>query len=257
MLKNLSRIVLYVLCAITIVITLLFFLGGDVDPNADYVEPIYTNAMINLMYACFFLTALFAVVSAIWQFVIKLQSNRGSAIKTVVSISLTVLVLVVSYFISTGESITLLGSGEVVDEQTVKDLHLHLYWSIPILFVYTRFTYHHDLRMQRLDEKPCHLSTPIATNIPRMQTHRVEMPLLEIEVLKRKLHNGLTRYLRIMMSMDVVNHKTLLLWYGIITRTTPGMTTEDTTYSEIETTKRAMLLQCLNGILRTSRSKAA
>ena len=127
MIKNLSRIVLQVLCAITIVITLLFFLGGDVDPNADYVEPIYTNAMINLMYACFFLTALFAVVSAIWQFVIKLQSNRGSAIKTVVSISLTVLVLVVSYFISTGESITLLGSGEVVDEQTVRIVDMMIY----------------------------------------------------------------------------------------------------------------------------------
>ena len=127
MLKNLSRIVLYVLCAITIVVTLLFFMGGDVDPNADYVEPVYTNAMINLMYACFFLTALFAVVSAIWQFVIKLQSNRGSAIKTVVSISLTVLVLVVSYFISTGESITLLGSGEVVDEQTVRIVDMMIY----------------------------------------------------------------------------------------------------------------------------------
>ena len=49
MLNKLSSIVLYVLCAITIVITLLFFLGGDVDPNADYVEPVYTNAMINLM----------------------------------------------------------------------------------------------------------------------------------------------------------------------------------------------------------------
>lgn len=120
MLKNLSRIVLYVLCAITIVITLLFFLGGDVDPNADYVEPIYTNAMINLMYACFFLTALFAVVSALWQFVIKLQSNKGSAIKTVVSIVLTVAVLLIGYFTSSGESITLLGSGEVIDEQTIR-----------------------------------------------------------------------------------------------------------------------------------------
>ncbi|MBQ2025771.1 MAG: hypothetical protein II215_04795 [Paludibacteraceae bacterium] len=120
MLKNLSRIVLYVLCAITIVITLLFFLGGDVDPNADYVEPVYTNAMINLMYACFFLTALLAVVSAVWQFVIKLQSNKSSAIKTVVSIALTVLVLVIGYFTSSGESITLLGSGEVVDEGTIR-----------------------------------------------------------------------------------------------------------------------------------------
>ena len=120
MLKNLSRIVLYVLCAITIVITLLFFLGGDVDPNADYVEPVYTNAMINLMYACFFLTAFLAVVSALWQFVIKLQSNKGSAIKTIVSIALTVVVLLIGYFTSSGESITLLGSGEVVDEQTVR-----------------------------------------------------------------------------------------------------------------------------------------
>lgn len=120
MLKNLSRIVLYVLCAITIAITLLFFLGGDVDPNADYVEPVYTNAMINLMYACFFLTAFLAVVSALWQFVIKLQSNKGSAIKTIVSIALTVVVLLIGYFTSSGESITLLGSGEVVDEQTVR-----------------------------------------------------------------------------------------------------------------------------------------
>lgn len=120
MLKNLSRIVLYVLCAITIVITLLFFLGGDVDPNADYVEPVYTDAMINLMYACFFLTAFMAVVSALWQFVIKLQSNKASAIKTIVSIALTVIVLLIGYFTSSGESITLLGSGEVVDEQTVR-----------------------------------------------------------------------------------------------------------------------------------------
>ncbi|MBR2617778.1 MAG: hypothetical protein IKC81_00480 [Paludibacteraceae bacterium] len=127
MLKNLSRIVLYVLCAITIVITALFFLGGDVDPNADYVEPVYTNAMIGMMYTCFFLTAFLAVVSAVWQFIIKLQSNKNSAIKTVVSIGLTVLVLVVSYFVSSGESITLLGTGEVVDEQTIRTVDMMIY----------------------------------------------------------------------------------------------------------------------------------
>lgn len=127
MLKNLSRIVLYVLCAITIVISVLFFMGGDVDPNADYVEPVYTNAMINMMYACFFLTAILAVVSACWQFVIKLQSNRSSAIKTIVSIGLAALVLVVSYFVSSGESITLLGTGEVVDEQTIRIVDMMIY----------------------------------------------------------------------------------------------------------------------------------
>ena len=127
MLNKLSSIVLYVLCAITIVITLLFFLGGDVDPNADYVEPVYTNAMINLMYACFFLTALMAVASALWQFVVKLQSNKASAIKTIVSVGLTILVLVISYFVSSGQEITLLGTGEVVDEQTIRTVDMMIY----------------------------------------------------------------------------------------------------------------------------------
>ncbi|MED9996143.1 MAG: hypothetical protein UFP03_05045 [Paludibacteraceae bacterium] len=127
MLNKLSSIVLYVLCAITIVITLLFFLGGDVDPNADYVEPVYTNAMINLMYACFFLTAILSVVSALWQFVIKLSSNKGSAIKTVVSFGLVIILLVVSYFISSGEQFTLLGSGEVVTEDTVRMVDMMIY----------------------------------------------------------------------------------------------------------------------------------
>jgi hypothetical protein len=61
-----------------------------------------------------------AVASALWQFVVKLQSNKASAIKTIVSIALTVLVLLIGYFTSSGESITLLGSGEVIDEQTVR-----------------------------------------------------------------------------------------------------------------------------------------
>ena len=122
MLKNLSRIVLYVLCAITIAVTCLFFLGGEVDSTILNIEkePTYTDAMVYLMYACIFMTALFALVSALWQFVMKLQSNSNSAIKTIVSFSLTIIVLVAGYFISSGESITLLGSGEVVDEQTVR-----------------------------------------------------------------------------------------------------------------------------------------
>jgi hypothetical protein len=80
--------------------------------------------MINLMYACFFLTAFLAVVSALWQFVIKLQSNKGSAVKTIVSIAFTVVVLLAGYFTSSGESITLLGSGEVVEEQTVRTVDM-------------------------------------------------------------------------------------------------------------------------------------
>ncbi len=127
MLKNLSKYVLYILCAATLVVTALFFFGGDVDPDADYVEPVYTNAMIGMMYACFFLTGFLAVVSAIWQFVIKLQSNKGSAIKTIASFGLVAVLLVATYFISSGEEIQLIGDGTVVGEETVRMVDMMIY----------------------------------------------------------------------------------------------------------------------------------
>lgn len=127
MLNNISKIVLYILCAITIVITALFFFGGNVDPDAEYVEPVYTNAMIGMMYACFFLTAFCTLVATLWQFIIKLSANKGSAIKTVVSFSLVAVVLIVSYFVSSGEEITLIGDGSVVGEDTVRIVDMMIY----------------------------------------------------------------------------------------------------------------------------------
>lgn len=127
MLKNLSRIVLYVLCAITVIIAALFFFGGDVDPDAEYVEPIYTNAMVGMMYACFFITAGLSIISALWQFVIKFGSNKGSAIKTVVSFGSVILVLLLSYMLSSGEAITLIGSGEIVPADTVRMVDMMIY----------------------------------------------------------------------------------------------------------------------------------
>ncbi len=127
MLKNISKIVLYILCAITIVITVMFFFGGSVDPDAEYVEPVYTNAMIGMMYACFFLTAFFTLVATLWQFIIKLSSNKASAIKTIVSFGLVAIVLIVSYFASSGEEITLIGDGSVATEETVRIVDMMIY----------------------------------------------------------------------------------------------------------------------------------
>jgi hypothetical protein len=47
---------------------LLFYLGGYVDPNAEYVEPTYTNSLMLLMYAFFAIAAVIVVVTQAIQF---------------------------------------------------------------------------------------------------------------------------------------------------------------------------------------------
>ena len=64
MLNKLSSIVLYILFAATVVVSLLFYLGGNVDPNAEYVEPTYTNSLMLLMYAFFAIATVIGMIEA-------------------------------------------------------------------------------------------------------------------------------------------------------------------------------------------------
>jgi hypothetical protein len=47
------------------------------------------------------------------------------------------------------------------------------------------------------------------------------------------------------------------LWYGVVSMTAPGMTTQDALHSQIETLEHSMFAKCLEGILRTCGSESA
>ncbi|NLK91730.1 MAG: hypothetical protein GX273_01145, partial [Bacteroidales bacterium] len=68
MLNNLSKITLYVLIGITVVVSVLFFWGGAVDEYAEYIEPNYTQAMMILMYVLFGIAILITLVSLLIAF---------------------------------------------------------------------------------------------------------------------------------------------------------------------------------------------
>ena len=52
-------------------------------------------------------------------------------------------------------------------------------------------------------------------------------------------------------------HFSMWLWYGVVSMTAPGMTTQDTLHGQIETLEHSMFAKCLEGILRTCGSESA
>ena len=126
MLNKLSSIVLYILFAATVVVSLLFYLGGYVDPNAEYVEPTYTNSLMLLMYAFFSFSAVIVVVTQAIQFGKKAISAPKAALKSIAGIALLVVLLVVTYFMSDGKQVEVLGV-EPISETWVRLVDMQLY----------------------------------------------------------------------------------------------------------------------------------
>ena len=126
MLNKLSSIVLYILFAATVVVSLLFYLGGYVDPNAEYVEPVYTNSLMLLMYAFVAIAAVIGLVTQTIQFVKKAISEPKTAIKSILGIALLVVILVVTYFVSDGKQVEVLGV-EPISETWIRLVDMQLY----------------------------------------------------------------------------------------------------------------------------------
>ena len=73
------QIALAVMLAISVVIGLVFFFGGDVDPNAEYVEPNFTGALLNWAYVLIGLVCFATVIAAVMGFITSIQSDPKSA----------------------------------------------------------------------------------------------------------------------------------------------------------------------------------
>ena len=134
MLNKLSSIVLYILFAATVVVSLLFYLGGYVDPNAEYVEPTYTNSLMLLMYAFFAIAAVIVFITQAMQFVKKAISAPKTALKSILGIGLLAVILVVTYFVSDGKQVEVLGV-EPISETWIRIVDMQLYSAYILVLV--------------------------------------------------------------------------------------------------------------------------
>ncbi len=144
MLNNLSKIALYVLIGITIVITALFFWGGEVDAYAEYVEPTYTQALMLLMYVFFVIAIIITIVSQVISFVENSKADKKSAIKPLISVGALVVVLLLAWLFADGSPLQILGIDVQPSEAEIKfvDMQIkaiYLLSSIAIVLMFMSF----------------------------------------------------------------------------------------------------------------------
>lgn len=105
--QKISGTVLYVILAITLVILGLFYFGGTVDPNAEMIEPVYTNPLIYWMYILLGVTVAVTVVAAIFQFVNNFMDSPKTAIRSLLGLVALVVIMIISWSVGSGEPLPL------------------------------------------------------------------------------------------------------------------------------------------------------
>lgn len=127
MANKISKIVFLVLVALTAVVIGLFYLGGDVDATAEYVEPVYTGALVNLMFGFVALAALAVLVMVGVNFVLKLMADPKKALLSTLGFVGFLVFIGIIYAIAPGEQINILGIDEVPSHTMVKIVDAELY----------------------------------------------------------------------------------------------------------------------------------
>ncbi|NDV82424.1 hypothetical protein [Bacteroides sp. 51] len=106
-----SYYVLYALFAVIVVVLGLFYFGGDGEPLGPELmqNPIYTDALLYLMYGLLGLTIVLTVGAFIVQFGGALKDNPMAAIKSLLGVVLLVIVMVVAWSMGSEETLVLQG----------------------------------------------------------------------------------------------------------------------------------------------------
>ena len=126
--NKISKIAMYVLLGVTIVVACLFFFGGN-------VEPVFTNSLLYLTYCFVGIAALLVIIAAVANLATDFRKDAKSALKSVGGVCALVVLFVVSYFVSSGEPVAVLGIEEEVTTATYKMVDAQLYTTYVLLII--------------------------------------------------------------------------------------------------------------------------
>ncbi len=107
MFKGLS-LFLYSLLGITLIIAVLFYFGGEIDPSAERPEPIYTNTLLYWIYAILSLCVISTAVFTIRKFLIKLKSSPRKAAKFILMPLALIIVMTIAWSLGSGSPLQIL-----------------------------------------------------------------------------------------------------------------------------------------------------
>ena len=113
--SRISRWTLYALSAVTIALLAAFFLGGNVQPENQYMElvgldePNFTNGLLYWVYVLLALTVFAVLAFSIFGFINNFIHNRKKAINSLLTIVVFAILLVIAYSIGDGTPLDILG----------------------------------------------------------------------------------------------------------------------------------------------------
>ena len=113
--SRISRWTLYALTAVTIALIALFFLGGNVAPENQYMElvgldePNFTNGLLYWIYVLLVITVFSVFAFSIFGFISNLRHNRKKAINSLLMLAIFAILLVIAYSIGDGTPLNILG----------------------------------------------------------------------------------------------------------------------------------------------------
>lgn len=122
---------MWVLFGVTIIVAALFFLGGNVDDSAEYVEPVFTNALMYLMY----IFVLLGAVAAVACFIIHFITKPKEALTILVVLGSVFLLLGITYLFAGGAPVNVLGLEEEISKGTLKMVESELYTMYILLII--------------------------------------------------------------------------------------------------------------------------
>ena len=106
-----SYYVLYAIFAIIVVVLCLFYFGGEGEPLGPerMPNPIYTDALLYLMYGLLGFTVIITIVAFLAQFGAALKENPMAAIKSLLGVVLLVVVMIVAWSMGSEETLVMSG----------------------------------------------------------------------------------------------------------------------------------------------------
>lgn len=108
--QNLSKYtswILYALMLATVVCFALFYAGGYVNPEAEILEPVYTDWVLNLGYFVVITGIVATILFAVYQFGVLLKDHPKKAISNILTLGAFALLFVISWAVGSGEPLNL------------------------------------------------------------------------------------------------------------------------------------------------------
>ena len=131
--KKISSIALWVCMAITVVVAILFFTGGEeaatLSTGQETTAPAQLDALLYWMYAAIAVGVVLLLVFACKTLATMFQTDAKAAIKSIVTVAAFIVLMAACYFASPEKEFSRVVNGEVevYSETTMKIIDMWLY----------------------------------------------------------------------------------------------------------------------------------